>query len=171
MKSIWSWFCPRPNPSICSYRPYVNIIFIDFDQRHRRIDRHRQAVSFRCGVSENTSEMEDNWPTAHVWLKAQFAVYDYPHNSFHIIRSIMNKNRKTRLAYVNTFCLSMLGCVHCARLCFCAVVCIFARLCAVSRALCSCVEGWDSRRRLTCIPQKLPLSTWLSWHRWFSARL
>ena len=45
--------------------------------------------------------------------------------------------------------------------CFCPVVCIFARLCAVSNA----PRSWEKREGCDsvsqCIPQWLPLSTWL----------
>ena len=87
-------------------------------------------------------------------LKTQFVVCDYLHNVSHTIWLIMNRNRKACLAYidVNDVCLRVVGCVYRARLlCFCPVVCIFARLCAMSSAPCSCDRREDSVSG--CIPQ------------------
>ena len=57
-------------------------------------------------------------------LTVQFAVCNYPHNVLRIIYLIMIKNKKDSLAIVNT-CLRTPGCVHCARLCVSAQVCVF----------------------------------------------
>ena len=43
----------------------------------------------------------------------------------------MNRNRKACLAYVNNVCLRMLGCVHCARLCVSAWLCVFLLGCVL----------------------------------------